>query len=113
MHRPAAILALALAVSIAAAQTPPATSSRPASPPATAPTSPPVDAAVRDLTKYLDRAAKLKTDDIEGRLTLARWARDKKMWEQAQEMASQTLFRDPGNRAAYLILQQVDDARPL
>ena len=35
------------------------------------------------------------------------------MYEQAQEMAAQVLFRDPGNRAAYLVLQQVDEARPL
>src|SRR5207253_3063313 len=31
----------------------------------------------------------------------------------ATEMADQALYRDPNSRAAYTILQQVDDARPL
>lgn len=84
--------------------------------PATTSTSKPAttsDTGLADLTQYMDRASKLKDDDIDGRLILARWARDKQMWSQAQEMADQVLYRDPGNRAAYLILQQVDDARPL
>jgi hypothetical protein len=85
----------------------PVSSSRPA------PTAPAPDAALADLTAFLERASKLKEEDIEGRLTLARWARDRKMYEQAQEMANQALYRDPGNRAAYLVLQQIDDARPL
>jgi hypothetical protein len=72
-----------------------------------------IDSAVRDLTDYLSRASKLKDDDVEGRLALARWARDRQMWAQAQEMADQALYRDPGNRAAYAILQQIDEARPL
>jgi hypothetical protein len=98
------------------AQSPPAASSnRPPIPPppasGTAASAP--DAARRDLVEYLDRISKLKDDDVDGRLTLARWARDRKMWGQAQEMADQALYRDPGNRAAYTILQQVDDARPL
>ena len=85
----------------------------PVAPAAAAGTGTAPEGAVRDLTEYLDRAAKLKDNDVEGRLTLARWARDKNMWAQAQEMADQALYRDPGNRAAYMILQQVDDARPL
>ena len=35
------------------------------------------------------------------------------MWPQAVDMAEEVLYRDPGNRAAYLVLQQVDEARPL
>jgi hypothetical protein len=65
------------------------------------------------MIEYLNRQSQLKDDDIEPRLTLARWARDRQMWPQAQEMADQVLYRDPGNRAAYLVLQQVDEARPL
>jgi len=76
-------------------------------------TTPAMDAAVRDLTDYLERAAKLKEDDIDGRLALARWAFDRKMYEQAADMADQVLYRDPGNRAAYAMLQKVDDAKPL
>ncbi|HEY4329353.1 MAG TPA: hypothetical protein VGN88_06430, partial [Phycisphaerae bacterium] len=88
-----------------------APSSRPPVPPASATAAP--DAALENLTQYMERMSNLKEDDIEGRLTLGRWARDKKMYDQAAEMADQVLYRDPGNRAAYTILQQVDDARPL
>ena len=71
------------------------------------------ESAARDLADFMDRASKLREDDIEGRLTLARWSYSRQMYSQAVEMANQALYRDPGNRAAYTILQQVDDARPL
>lgn len=106
------LLALTLAALLpgpvirAAAPLPP-----PAPPPATATTS--ADAALRDMTEFVDRLSKLKDDDIEGRLALARWTRDRHLWSAAQEMADEVLYRDPGNRAAYTILQQIDDARPL
>ena len=107
---------LSTTTATAAAQSLPAVSSnRPPIPPtpSTGAATSSTDAALRDLTEYLDRLSKLKDDDVEGRLTLARWAADRRMWSQAQEMADQALYRDPGNRAAYAILQQVDDARPL
>jgi hypothetical protein len=99
----------------AAAAAPAAPSTGPASrPTASSPASAAApDSAVSDLTEYLKRLAALKNDDVDGRLALGRWARDRRMWSQAQEMANQALYRDPGNRAAYAILEQVDEARPL
>jgi hypothetical protein len=107
------LLAALLLVPALAAQT--QSASAPGRPPAapSSSASDPVDSAVNDLTEYLRRVSNLKDNDVEGRLALARWARDRQMWSQAQEMADQVLYRDPGNRAAYTILQQVDDARPL
>ena len=83
---------------------------------AAAPTPPPrplPTPRLDDLTEFLDRSNKLKDSDVEGRLALARWSRDRKMWSQAAEMADQVLYRDPLNSTAYAILKQVDDARPL
>ncbi|HVT80819.1 MAG TPA: hypothetical protein VHM90_09185, partial [Phycisphaerae bacterium] len=113
MTRAALILAAAvLCLGQSAPSSRPPIPAVPGAPAATAATAP-ADTALQDLTTFLERASKLKDDDVEGRLALARWARDKKMYEQAQEMADQVLYRDAGNRAAYLILQQVDEARPL
>ena len=108
-------IVLALAAGDAAAQTAPSRLT-PTTQPVTAAaprTLTPADSAARDLATCLDRASKLKEDDVDGRMSLARWCRDREMWTQAAEMADQVLYRDPGNRAAYLILQQVDDARAL
>jgi hypothetical protein len=90
----------------AAAQAP--TPSPPASRPTSRPASPPPDPA-----EFARRRDALKDDDIEARLTLARWARDRQMWTEAVDVAQAALYLDPHNRAAYLILQQVDEARPL
>ncbi len=113
MHRAPLILAAAIFCLAQAApdSRPPIPVAVPVKPATT--TAPVSDAALQDLTTFLERASKLKEDDIESRLALARWCRDKQMYAQAQEMADQVLYRDPGNRAAYLILQQVDEARPL
>jgi hypothetical protein len=88
--------------------------------PATAPvrstptTIPPkIDSTASDIAEFLSRSSKLKEDDVDGRLSLARWAHGREMYDQAVEMANQALYRDPNSRAAYTILQQVDDARPL
>jgi hypothetical protein len=97
------ILAAAI---IAAAPTLPAQTTAPATPSRAV-----VPAA--DPAEYARRLAALKDDDIEGRLALARWARDRAMWTEAVDLAGAVLYREPTNRAAYLILQQVDDARPL
>jgi len=107
---------LTAAAATAAAQSLPAASSNrpPTAPaPSTGTATSSTNAALRDLTDYLDRLSQLKDDDVEGRLTLARWARDRKMWSQAQEMADQALYRDPGKRAADANVQHVDEARPL
>ena len=53
-----------------------------------------------DPAEYARRAAALKEDDVDGRLALARWARDRQMWPEAVDMAEAVLYRDPGNRAA-------------
>ena len=88
-------------------QTPPASSAPPALANAAhdtspvAPSRPAPDAALRDLTEFMERAGRLKDSDVEGRLALARWCRDREMWAQAAEMANQALYRDPGNRVAY------------
>jgi hypothetical protein len=76
---------------------------------ATSPAAP----SLADITAFDGRAAQLGDEDIEGRMALARWARDHELWPQAIEMAKQVLYREPGNRAAYQILQQVDEAVPL
>ncbi len=77
------------------------------------PASAPADAAALDLATYLDRESKLTDDDVEGRLALARWCRDRKMWNQAEDMANEALYRDPDNRRAYQMLQEVDNAHAL
>ena len=84
-----------------------------ASPSHPPPSTAPLDPAMADLAEFMARAEKLKDNDAEDRLSLARWARDRQMWSQALEMAKQALYIDPYNRAAYTILQQVDEARPL
>ena len=44
---------------------------------------------------------------------MARWARDHQLWPEAISLAQAALNLQPGNKVAYLILQQADDARPL
>src|SRR4051794_8013907 len=66
-----------------------------------------------DTAEYVRREAALKEDDVDGRLALARWARDRQMWPRGVDMAEGVLYRYPGNRAAYVVLQQVDGGRPL
>src|SRR5947209_6463029 len=68
------------------------------------------DSAATDLAEFLSRRAGLRQDDVEGRLSLARWAREREMFSQATDMAREALYRDPENRAAWLILQQIDQA---
>jgi hypothetical protein len=68
------------------------------------------DRAAGDLVEFLSRKAALKDNDTEGRVTLARWARDKELWSQAAEVAKEALDRDADNRGAWSVLQQVDQA---
>ncbi len=67
------------------------------------------DAASADLVGYLSQRASLRPDDIAGRLSLARWATGREMWSPAADMAHEVLDRDPDNRSAWNILQQVDE----
>jgi hypothetical protein len=68
------------------------------------------DRAAGDLVEFLSRKAALKDNDTEGRVSLARWARDRELWSQAAEVAKEALDRDPDNRGAWSLLQQVDQA---
>jgi hypothetical protein len=110
-----AILAAAGAAFSQAGTTRPSTSATksaaPVSPAAATKAAP--DNPLANAADYLDRASHLKEDDVDGRLALARWTFNHQMYSQAVEMVNQALYLEPQNRAAYTILQQVDDARPL
>ena len=83
-------------------------------PAATAPSDPAADvASAAQLQQFAARLAALKSDDVEGLLALSRWARDRRLWPQTIQAAQAAMAFDAGNRAAYLLLQQADDARPL
>jgi hypothetical protein len=69
-------------------------------------TAPAIPAA--DLTAYLSQRAALQLDDIPDRLALSHWAITHEMWTQAADMAHEVLDRDPDNRVAWNILQQID-----
>ena len=73
------------------------------------PTKTVVDSAKVDLTEFLARKSALKEDDVEGRLNLAKWCRDKEMWAQMGDMAKEVLERDPENRVAYVYLKLLDE----
>jgi Protein of unknown function (DUF1570) len=61
-----------------------------------------------DLSAYGSQHAALQPDDIPGRLALAHWAITHELWTQAGDMAHEILDRDPDNRVAWNILQQID-----
>jgi hypothetical protein len=61
-----------------------------------------------DLNAYLSQHAALQPDDLPGHLDLAHWAITHEMWTQAADVAHEVLDRDPDNRIAWNILQQVD-----
>ena len=61
-------------------------------------------------SEFAARKSKLKDDDVPGRINLAYWAREREMWPQAAQVAHEALDRDPDNRSAWTVLQQVDQA---
>jgi len=108
-----AILAAACAALGQAGATRPSTTKPLATASTTAATKAAPDNPLVNAAEYLDRASRLKESDVDGRLALARWTFSHQMYPQTVEMVNQALYLEPQNRAAYTILQQVDDARPM
>jgi hypothetical protein len=111
MRRPAVLILLTCLT--AGAAVPAGRAAAPARVAPSAPTPPPATRPAPDPAGFALRAQALGPDDVDGRLALARWARDRQMWPEVEELAQAILYRDPNNRAAYTLLQLVDDARPL
>jgi hypothetical protein len=59
------------------------------------------------LERYADRAAALRSNDVEGWVALGRWAREAGLPTQARRAFEHALRLDPGNEAAHLGLGHV------
>ncbi|MEI8197954.1 MAG: DUF1570 domain-containing protein, partial [Phycisphaerae bacterium] len=54
------------------------------------------------------KRAALAADDVEGRLNLAKWCRDRSLWEPMAELAREVLGLDADSKAAYELLRTYD-----
>ena len=55
------------------------------------------------------RRAALDAKDVEGRISLGKWCRDRQMWDPLAELAHEALALDSESRAAYELLHEYDD----
>jgi len=78
-----------------------------------APGEAPGGSAAADLSIIADKRQAFKPDDVDGRLELARWCRDRELWTPMRELAHEALTIDAECRAAYQLLQTYDQHVPL
>ncbi|MEI8196443.1 MAG: DUF1570 domain-containing protein [Phycisphaerae bacterium] len=55
------------------------------------------------------KRAGLDAKDVEGRINLGKWCRDRQMWEAMADLAREALVLEPESKAAYELLHEYDD----